>query len=481
MYRNLIEIQSAGVVSGVFVILGLQNAWHNKSRTVLGIVSMAIAAIVFTSSTTLSQGYPATAYFEARQLIGADLVLLPGKSRLSQEDLASPDTMWHFEKAGLDKPNLFMGFEKERYSYGTLEGIIPTDRQVTSSRMKEVAAELSSRPGVKGTRVRRAMPVLIPTRTDGVDRLVYAFLEARDIASDLESWRMEGALRQGRYLQIDDDNSPVGVGVSGWAGMSVPVGAAVPLQVPRIALGEDGIKYRDYEDSEAFLIQSVGTLGFKEGGQNNPLGQAYANPCIFVSEALFDQVASLANCTDSDTAWGIGVTLDEISALEDIVSTLQREYPDFTVVSVPKMASSFSGGLTRSGVPMDMRKVTEVLAFLTAALLSATNLSVLMLSRKHEIGILRSIGATQGNIATMVITESVWIALVGAILGNLISQPAVLLNFLTNRVGTDAVVRQARMNVGTSMGLAVAAAVLFGFLPLTKALRITPAAVLRGE
>ncbi len=292
---------------------------------------------------------------------------------------------------------------------------------------------------------------------------------------------MENAVGQGRYLQTDDLGSPVGVAIGGWSRTSFSAGTTIPLQVPGMILGEDGIRYRDYENFQPILIQSIGALNFKEGGHSDPLGQVYANPCIFVSEAFFHGVASLANYTDNDTAWGISVTLDEISALEDVVSTLQREYPDFTVISVPQMASSFSGGSARAGVPMDMRKVTEVLAFLTAALLSATNLSVLMLSRKHEIGILRSIGATRGNITTMVITESVWIALIGAVLGNLVSQPAVLLTFLTNKVGTDAVVSQACMNVRTSVGFAILAAILFGFLPLTKALRITPAAVLRGE
>ena len=160
---------------------------------------------------------------------------------------------------------------------------------------------------------------------------------------------------------------------------------------------------------------------------------------------------------------------------------MQREYPDFTVISVPRMALAAAGGSVPAGVPMDMKKVTEILAFLTAALLSATNLSVLMLTRKHEIGILRSIGATRWNIAVMVITESVCIALMGAVLGNLVVQPAVLLNILTNRVGADAVMLKSLANAKTSVAFSVAAAVLFGFLPLAKALRVTPAAVLRGE
>ncbi|HHW26477.1 MAG TPA: ABC transporter permease [Firmicutes bacterium] len=455
----------------MFVTLGLRNAWRNRSRTALGIVSMAIAAMVFTSSTTLSQGYPAMAYFEARQLCGSDIVLLPGKTRVSQEDLAFPNIKWRFQKASLDRPHPLLGLGRDRFTYGGLEGVIPPESRVNSARMRDVAIELRSRPEVKDAHVGHAIPVIVGGST-------FAFIEARNVTNDLESWRMESAVRSGRYLTVDDSNSPVAV-VTEWN--AAPPGTSIRLEIPRIHVGQDGIKYRDYEDSRTTMVQVVGTVGFREGGEANPVGQIYSNPSIFVTEAFFNEIANSLGYTQCDTAWGVSVTLHEISALENFVSMLQREYPDFTVVSVPKMASAYSGGTAPSGVPMDMRKVTEVLSFLTAALLSATNLSVLMLSRKREIGILRSIGATRWNIAVMVITESVWIALIGALLGNLISQPAVLLNYLTNRVGADLVMGQVWMNLRMSAGFAVASAVLFGFLPLMKALRVTPAAVLRGE
>ena len=455
----------------MFLSLGLQNAWLNKGRTVLGIVSMAIAAIVFTSSTTLSLGYPAMAYFEARQLTGSDIVLLPGKIRLSQEDLAFPNVKWRFQKAGFDRPHPLLGLDRDRFSYGSLEGVIPQDSKVNSSRMRDVAVELRSRPEVKDAHVGHAMPVLVGDSA-------YAFIEARDVTNDQESWRMEGAVRTGRYLSVADGNSPVAV-VTEW--LSTPPGATIRLDIPRIHVGQDGVKYNDYEDSRATLVQVVGTVGFREGGEANPMGQTYSNPSIFVTESFFNEIATMLGYTQCDTAWGVSVTLNEISALEDVVSMMQREYPDFTVISVPRMALAAAGGSVPAGVPMDMKKVTEILAFLTAALLSATNLSVLMLTRKHEIGILRSIGATRWNIAVMVITESVCIALMGAVLGNLVVQPAVLLNLLTNRVGADAVMLKSLANAKTSVAFSVAAAVLFGFLPLANALRVTPAAVLRGE
>jgi putative ABC transport system permease protein len=130
---------------------------------------------------------------------------------------------------------------------------------------------------------------------------------------------------------------------------------------------------------------------------------------------------------------------------------------------------------------MDMRRVTELLSFMIAALLSATNLSVLMLARKTEIGILRALGATAWNISSMVLAESVWIALLGSIVGGAITQPAILWQLLSNSIDSGVVATTILANLGKAVGFSVAAAILFGFLPISKALRVTPAQVLRGE
>ncbi len=404
----------------MFVTLGLKNAWLNRGRTVLGIVSMAIAAIVFTSSSTLSQGYPAAAYFEARQLVGADIIMLPGKTRLSQEDLASSNLLWRFRKASLDEPNLTLGFDSARYNYGSLEGVIPEESRISLADMQSVVNRLKMTGEVKDARVKYALPFIMPLPPD--EGMIYGFMEPRDPALDHEQWRMDDALGDGRYLREDDDPNAVAVVCSGWPAMrSVRPGQAT-LLVGKANRGEDGITYRNYEEPLPVTIEVVGFTRFREGGADSRVGQSYANPVLFVTDGFFDSVLRDSGLTQEDVAGGIAVTLHEITALEDVVAKLQREYPDFTVVSVPRLAMAGAEGAVPSGVPMDMRAVAEILAFLTAALLSAANLSVLMLARKTEIGILRSLGATRANIAIMVLTESVWIALMGAIMGNLLTR-----------------------------------------------------------
>jgi putative ABC transport system permease protein len=171
-----------------------------------------------------------------------------------------------------------------------------------------------------------------------------------------------------------------------------------------------------------------------------------------------------------------------MAELESYVALLRRQYPDFTVYAVPQLAAAASNrDSVGVGVPMDMRRVTEVLSFMIAALLAATNLSILMLSRKNEIGILRALGATQWNIISMVLAESLWIAFLGSLIGGLTTQPAVAYQLLSNKIASRTVVLTMAANLGKLMGFSLGAAVLFGFLPVAKALRVTPAQVMRGE
>ena len=158
----------------------------------------------------------------------------------------------------------------------------------------------------------------------------------------------------------------------------------------------------DYEDA----LTDRSNRGRNEFRTSNPALPAYSNPVVFVTpQTLEDKKHGIP---DSETVWD-KVSVKNMAELESYVALLRRQYPDFTVYAVPQLAAAASNrDSVGVGVPMDMRRVTEVLSFMIAALLAATNLSILMLSRKNEIGILRALGATQWNIISMVLAESMW-------------------------------------------------------------------------
>ncbi len=454
----------------MFLALGLKNAWRNRGRTTLGIVSMGIAAMIFLSSTTLSQGYPAGAFLPARQLLGGDIVLLPGKYAISREDMAGGYT-WRFSTRSLDEPNLVMGFDTLPYSYGGMRGVpVAGGAEVPAERYEEVVAMLRNNPSVRGASIRKALPFL----ESGGNAYHYGFLDARDVEQDLSTRDMGSVVMMGSYL-APEDRGPTGVGVAGWAGLPLPPTGYTMIEIPRYAAG-----YLDYANPVEVPFAMKGTVTFVEGA--GPSMRVLADPAVFVTPATLDSLAASAGYPEEATYWGISVTLKDMATAENVAAYLRREFTDFTVFPAPALTAAAVGRTAVStGVPMDMRKVTEVIAFVTAALLSATNLTILMLSRKTEIGILRALGATRWNIACMVVTESVWISLLGALMGGLLTQPAILWQLLSNRVGRDVVLREVGGGLGRATAFAMASAVLFGFLPLTKALSVTPAQVLRGE
>ena len=264
----------------------------------------------------------------------------------------------------------------------------------------------------------------------------------------------------------------------GWQGFSP--GNKPVLEIPKCWRTPQGQRYLDYADPLLSPITLTSGMRFRDITPEGTI--SYACPSIFVSEETFDKLASAAGFTYEDTVWGLGVRLRSIEALENLCATYQRKYNDLTVLS--------SVGLSTLrvyrenmpvGTPMDMRKVTEMLAFLTAALLSATNLAVLMLQRKTEIGILRSLGATSSNVASMVLTEVVFIAVIGAVIGSLLVQPSVAYTLASNNVDKASIANQVLSGFGSTLAFAVVAASLFGILPIAKALRVTPAQVLRGD
>jgi len=463
----------------MFFWLGLRNAWGNRGRTVLGVASMAVAALVFMSGATLSRGYPAQAYFEARQLLGADLLLLPGKTVMSREDLAGADYVWRFVRKSLDRPDATLGFDAGPFSYGILQGLpVSQVKGVSEDRYREVLSLLRKEPSIKSATLKQSIPFLMPVTTSLGLSYCYGFLEARDIAEDIATWKMDQAVRSGKYLDPGDERGMSGIACAGWAGMRVFTFGMPELEVPRCrGRLESGLWVLDYADPLRAELRIRGAAYFIDSTSSR-----YSDPVIFVSRGTFAEIARRAGFPDAATYWGIGAAVKDMSELEDVIALLRRQYPDFTVIGVPYLAAAAG---TQSGVPagipVDVREVTEALVFITAALLSAANLAVLMVSRKNEIGILRALGATRWNIACMVLSETMSIALIGAIAGSLLVQPAILWGLVSNKVPLAAAAERIGVPTARAVSFSLLSAASFGFLPVMRALKFTPAQVLRGE
>ncbi len=129
--------------------------------------------------------------------------------------------------------------------------------------------------------------------------------------------------------------------------------------------------------------------------------------------------------------------------------------------------------LDRVGVLM---AVLAAAALITAALAVASMMLATVLERRTEIGLFKSLGATDAHVATIFLSEAFVIALIGGVVGYLVG------NLLARRLavatfgapaGTHWVIFPA------AVGLALVVTLVGCSVPLAKGLKMSPAIVLR--
>ena len=97
--------------------------------------------------------------------------------------------------------------------------------------------------------------------------------------------------------------------------------------------------------------------------------------------------------------------------------------------------------------------------------------------RTHEIGLRKSVGATQRDIRRQFLAESVVLATLGGILG-------VLSGWMLATLVASVSPLPARItpwSVGVAISLGAGVGVLFGVYPATRAARLDPVAAMRAE
>ena len=119
-----------------------------------------------------------------------------------------------------------------------------------------------------------------------------------------------------------------------------------------------------------------------------------------------------------------------------------------------------------------------VAALITAALAMASMMFAVVLERREEIGLYKSLGATNARVASIFLLEAFSVGLLGGIVGY--GFGTLLARTLSSTVfgiptGTHWVILPAVLT------LALLVALLGSAIPIGKGLKISPAAVLRNE
>ena len=156
-----------------------------------------------------------------------------------------------------------------------------------------------------------------------------------------------------------------------------------------------------------------------------------------------------------------------------IAYQIQQAIPEAQVTTIYQVADTEGKILNRVGILMG---VLAVAALLAAGLAVASMMLATSLERRREIGLFKSLGATDARVATLLLLEAGMLGLVGGfagyLLGSVLAWRVALVVF-----GVPVGVHLVMLPV--CLGLALAVTLVGSVFPLGRALRVSPAVVLR--
>ena len=156
-----------------------------------------------------------------------------------------------------------------------------------------------------------------------------------------------------------------------------------------------------------------------------------------------------------------------------IAYQIQQAIPEAQVTTIYQIADTEGKILNRVGILMG---VLALAALLAAGLAVASMMLATALERRAEIGLFKSLGATDARVATLLLLEAGVLGLVGGIAGYLLGS---VLAWRVALVVFGVPVSVHLVMLPVCLGLALAVTLAGSVFPLGRALKASPAVVLR--
>ncbi len=478
--------------------LGLVNAWRNLGSSVVAIMAMAVAAGSLSLSLAVSRGLPGRASQPVRALVGGDILVIPGQVTVSPQRVwaAAAGQSLGLEQVPLDLVTDLVSLLPSVYGQGYLAPAGGAARWVPA---REIVRALAGRPGVAAVRPGLLLPAeevhLFPEAGRGPVRLPTVLrgyagppFGPGGPAGGLEPWVVEG-----RFFTAADAGRLVALVAADRAGASVPgapgghplvpVGQAVTLRLPALRTDGEGVWF-DYPAGTEWRLEVIGhyLLGDPQPPRRLPGGRGPSGPgptpYVVVPAATFERLFEAASGGRELLVPQASVTVAQPWRLERTADALRRALPEYTVYSVPHLVAA-AGRPWPAVVPLGLGHTLAVLIYGMAAVLLATNLWVLLIRRRAEIGALKALGAGPREVFTLVLTEAVLLALIGAAVGFLAVRGVA--GWARPAEGADRaqLVAMALADGGIVLALTVGLALVFAAVPAARAALAPPMEVIR--
>lgn len=204
----------------------------------------------------------------------------------------------------------------------------------------------------------------------------------------------------------------------------------------------------------------------------------------------FDELAGLIGF-DEDKATEIAVLLDDTKHTDEVSRALADDFENLSVLPWKKIQPLLLG----LSAMMDQFSVFLLIIILVALAFGIINTMLMaILERTHEIGMLMAIGMNNRKVFLMIMTETIFLTLVGAAAGIVVSAAAIEItgingiNFAAWSEGMEALGYSALIYPELYLsfyflltGLVIVAALLSSIYPARKALKLSPAEAVRDE
>ncbi len=184
---------------------------------------------------------------------------------------------------------------------------------------------------------------------------------------------------------------------------------------------------------------------------------------------------------------GIMILAKSPNYVEAIVNELRKVYSGKVDIIAFQQIAKIIGSVTAA---MDFITFSASLsAFAVAVAGTASTMITSVIERTREIGVLKAIGFTDGQVMAMIIAESILMSLVGAAIGitlGVVGAYAMASRGMTIRGATQPIVIKAPPAItpeliGMTLVITIAVGVLGGLFPAYRAAKLPPVVALRYE
>jgi len=262
-------------------------------------------------------------------------------------------------------------------------------------------------------------------------------------------WRITG--------EYPTDDSSVVIGTTIAERLGKDIGDKILLDYSEVMSNKTGVY--EYNNSKTFTITGI----VDTGGEDD--SRIFGN---------LDAVQNLTNKENKVNILHLSTLCNQCSP-DDIAEIIEGQVPGIDVRTVRQIAEAETNTLS---LIENLVGLISLVAISTSILAVMTTMTLSVMERRKEIGLMKAVGATNSKIGLLFFGEGCIIAGVGGIfgfgLGVLVSQ--LIGNYVFN---SSIVIRWWVIFI--SLGVAFGIVVLASILPIKKALEVDPAQVLRGE